>query len=172
MLAALHAAPVSAQLRPARQWCGGESWPHIVDEITDALGQPLRAEAARVVADVAEAERSAPRCFVHGDFGPHNLLFQDGRISGLIDFDNACVGDPAMDFAPLIGFYGSTAVAQITNSRMVERARIHRASLSLQVAAAAQLVGDTVLRDYALGNFAARVGAGTLYNPAPQAQGS
>lgn len=41
----------------------------------------------------------------------------------------------------------------------------HRASLSLQVASAATLVGDDGLRDYALSNFRAREAAGTLYDP-------
>jgi hypothetical protein len=42
----------------------------------------------------------------------------------------------------------------------------HRASLPLQVAAAAELTGDQHLRDHALTNFTTRLAAGTLYDPA------
>lgn len=36
--------------------------------------------------------------FVHGDYHFSNLLQQDGRISGVIDFDWAMSGDPSWDF--------------------------------------------------------------------------
>ena len=42
---------------------------------------------------------------------------------------------------------------------------LHRASLSLQVAAAAELRHDTTPRDFALANFGERYWAGTLYDP-------
>lgn len=36
---------------------------------------------------------------VHGDAGVGNLIVDGGRIAGVIDFDNACYGDPAIDLA-------------------------------------------------------------------------
>lgn len=36
--------------------------------------------------------------FVHGDYHFSNLLQQDGRISGVVDFDWAMSGDPSWDF--------------------------------------------------------------------------
>lgn len=42
---------------------------------------------------------------------------------------------------------------------------LHRATLSLQVAAAAELRGDERLRDFMLSNFDKRHAAGTLYDP-------
>ncbi len=38
----------------------------------------------------------------HGDFGPGNILIgSDGSLGGVLDFSDVCLGDPAMDLAPL-----------------------------------------------------------------------
>ena len=171
VLAALHSAalPDGARLRPLRDWCGGAAWPALVDRIARQLDDGLRRRATAVVEQVLEVEQSIPHVVVHGDLGPHNLLFSDDDAFGLIDFDNACLGDPAIDIAPLIGIFGSAAVADVADAETIRRGKVHRASLSLQVAAAAHLVGDEGLRDHALHNFAVRVGAGTLYEPFPRA---
>lgn len=167
ILDALHstALPDGATLRPLRAWCGGTDWPELVDSIVRHLDDALRHRAATVVAQVLEVEQSIPQVIVHGDFGPHNLLFSEVGPFGLIDFDNACLGDPAIDIAPLIGIFGSAAVSDVADVETIRRGKVHRASLSLQVAAAAHLVGDPALRDHALHNFTDRVAAGTLYEP-------
>lgn len=36
---------------------------------------------------------------LHGDFGPKHLLIDSGKITGIIDFENASGGDPVQDFA-------------------------------------------------------------------------
>ncbi len=36
---------------------------------------------------------------VHGDLGPEHVLVRDGRVVGVIDWSDARVGDPALDFA-------------------------------------------------------------------------
>ena len=159
--------PTGATLRQPRDWCGGQAWPEAVEQAAYKLDVNLRDQAARVVADVLLVEQSAPRTLVHGDFGLHNLLWKDRTLSGIIDFDHACIGDPAIDIAPLIGVFGSAAVAEIADAETIERGKRHRASLSLQVAAAAHLTGDTKLRDHALENFASRVRNNTLYDPNP-----
>ncbi|MBP7075318.1 MAG: phosphotransferase, partial [Rhabdochlamydiaceae bacterium] len=38
-----------------------------------------------------------PPVWVHGDLSPGNLLLQNGRLSGVIDFGNLGIGDPACD---------------------------------------------------------------------------
>ncbi len=42
-----------------------------------------------------------PRTVIHGDFGTGNILVDDGRISGVIDFAGCAIGDPAYDLASL-----------------------------------------------------------------------
>lgn len=39
---------------------------------------------------------------VHADLGTEHVLVSDGRFSGVIDWETACVGDPAIDF---VGFH-------------------------------------------------------------------
>lgn len=57
-------------------------------------------------ADIAVAVKS----IAHGDLNPMNFMFsQDGSVSGLIDFDNACITDPLVDIAEgLLTFSGIT----------------------------------------------------------------
>lgn len=38
--------------------------------------------------------------WLHGDLLPSNLLIEDGRLSGVIDFGSLDTGDPACDLMP------------------------------------------------------------------------
>jgi aminoglycoside phosphotransferase (APT) family kinase protein len=40
---------------------------------------------------------TAPPVWLHGDVAPGNLLVQDGKLSGVIDFGGCGIGDPACD---------------------------------------------------------------------------
>jgi Ser/Thr protein kinase RdoA (MazF antagonist) len=162
------ARPVAGEPVPmARMWCGGPDWPAIVEgRLGHHLPPGLADRAMAVVADVIAVEReSAPGC-VHGDFGLHNVLWQSATARGLIDFDHLAWGDPAIDVAPLVGSFSAAQLSGDFDRELLRRAMFHRASLSLQVAAAAELAEDRALRDHALGNFTGRLRAGTLYDPA------
>lgn len=168
LLGALRAASpaVGGSLPPVRAWCGGEDWPHIVRcDLLPRLSRSAAAVAEQRVQGVLEAEQGIEPVLCHGDFGPHNILWAQGSAASLIDLDHACLGDPAIDLAPLIGFHGATRVAELAAPEVIERARAHRATLPLQVAAAAQLAGIGQLRDHALGNVERRVAEGTLFDP-------
>jgi Ser/Thr protein kinase RdoA (MazF antagonist) len=151
----------------ARMWCGGPDWPEIVE---DRLGRHIprifTGRAVTVVADVIAVERTSSPSYVHGDFGLHNVLWQSGANCGLIDFDHLGWGDPAIDVAPLVGNFSVAQLSGDFESDLLRRAMFHRASLSLQVASAAELAGDVGLRDHALANFVHRARFGTLYDPA------
>ncbi|MEK3887860.1 phosphotransferase family protein [Bacillus sp. FSL K6-3431] len=45
---------------------------------------------------------------IHGDFGTSNILYDsiEKKISGIIDFGSAGIGDPAVDYAALYASYG------------------------------------------------------------------
>jgi aminoglycoside phosphotransferase (APT) family kinase protein len=59
----------------------------------------LGAWFTRLEADIAPAPR---RVLIHGDVAPQNLLSTpDGDLSGLIDWGDAALADPAVDFAKL-----------------------------------------------------------------------
>jgi aminoglycoside phosphotransferase (APT) family kinase protein len=42
---------------------------------------------------------TGPPLWLHGDLHPANVLTDDGRLSGVIDFGELCAGDPAGDLA-------------------------------------------------------------------------
>jgi aminoglycoside phosphotransferase (APT) family kinase protein len=92
---------------------------------------------------------------VHGDLGPHNILLATAGAA-LIDPDNAGVGEPETDLAPLIGFYPAADLARDFSPARMRRAAAIKRVLALQVAAAAELAADVPLRDHALGNFVRR----------------
>lgn len=60
-----------------------------------------QAEGCRALWDAAVATVwTDPPVWVHGDVAPGNMLFESsGRLAALIDFGQACVGDPACDLA-------------------------------------------------------------------------
>ena len=77
-----------------------------------ALGDRIDASAAAEVWDAAIAATwTGPPAWVHGDIAPGNLLVQDGRLSAVIDFGQACVGDPACDLAIAWSFFSGESRA-------------------------------------------------------------
>lgn len=47
--------------------------------------------------------------WIHGDLQPANLLVEDGRLTGVIDWGGLGVGDPASDLLPAWSFFSSTS---------------------------------------------------------------
>lgn len=86
-------------------------------------------------------------------FVPHGF-------SGVIDLDNACLGDPAIDLAPLIGAFGSARIADIA-----DKETLGKSSPGFTVAVVAELINDSKPRDFALSNFQKRFDAGALQDP-------
>jgi aminoglycoside phosphotransferase (APT) family kinase protein len=39
------------------------------------------------------------QCFIHRDYHPNNVLWQDGTVTGIVDWVNSCEGVPAFDIA-------------------------------------------------------------------------
>lgn len=129
----------------------------------EALAADLGRALARIHAvPVAEARRvglrevewddsgyTGPLRFVHGDFRAGNLLVDpaSGRLAGVIDWGNAAVGDPALDFMTLVLWRGwgfmhrvLTAYDLPTDDGFLDRVRYHA-----QVQAC-QALADTLRR--------------------------
>ncbi len=68
---------------------------------SSAWGARLDGPAVLAVWEGARAQPGwdRPPVWVHGDLHPANLLVADGRLSGVIDFGDITVGDPAYDLA-------------------------------------------------------------------------
>ncbi|MFH1688009.1 MAG: phosphotransferase [bacterium] len=75
---------------------------------------------------------------VHGDLRPYHILIdsQSTKITGVIDFGVAGVGDPASDFGTLINTYGESLVNKMKGSypdleKYMPRARFYAQSIEL-----------------------------------------
>ena len=58
-------------------------------------------EAERLFAEVETLADFKP-ALLHADLGPEHLLVRDGRLAGVIDWGDARVGDPALDYCWLL----------------------------------------------------------------------
>lgn len=57
------------------------------------------ARIRRVLADAWPPPRMRPLTVLHGDFWPGNILWRNGQLVGIIDWEDAKVGDPLEDVA-------------------------------------------------------------------------
>lgn len=65
-------------------------------EVVPLLPESLRATGAELIED---ARRASPLTFAHGDLGPDHLLVEAGIVSGVIDWTDSGMRDPAIDLA-------------------------------------------------------------------------
>lgn len=107
-LQALHAMPVRELTDMGLPHVTGyETWADLYARVQQFLFPLMRREAREDVAARFEAFLGNSHSFtyemalVHGDFGPSNILYdaEQGRISGILDFGGAGLGDPALDLA-------------------------------------------------------------------------
>ena len=59
-------------------------------------------ERRRAEAVLEQHRPSANRALVHGDLGPAHILHDGSSVTGVIDWSDASLGDPALDFAWLL----------------------------------------------------------------------
>jgi aminoglycoside phosphotransferase (APT) family kinase protein len=75
-------------------------------------------------AGAALLERSATSqptvTLVHGDLGPAHILVADGTVSGVIDWTDAHVGDPALDLAWLLNGTAPTVASAVAEAYGVD----------------------------------------------------
>jgi hygromycin-B 4-O-kinase len=101
------------------------------------------------------------RALVHGDFGSNNVLAENGRITGVIDWSEAMVGDTLYDTANLF-FWRPWLACMEAQCRYMELHAADRLQgrekfcryqvrIGLQVAAEARADGDTKMETWALG---------------------
>lgn len=87
---------------------------------------PTRAgDAVRAaLASGAVARQANPSVLLHGDYWPGNLLWRDGRLVALLDWEDAALGDPLADLATarleLLCAFGAEAAAAFTARYLAE----------------------------------------------------
>lgn len=81
----------------------------LVDRLRSVVLPRLEGEAARLGERLLErVARPVPQpALVHADVGPQHVLSVDGDITGVIDWSDVHVGDPAMDLAWLTNASGA-----------------------------------------------------------------
>lgn len=100
------------------------------------------------------------RALVHGDFGSNNVLAENGRVTGVIDWSEAMVGDSLYDIANLF-FWRPWLACMEAQCRYMELHAADRLQgreeflryqvrIGLQVAAEARADGDTKMETWAL----------------------
>lgn len=102
-LDALHSVDATTTAVPRPDWVGiyrahAEDWRSFVVPLLD------REERERAEALLQETETLSEfePALVHCDLGPSHLLCRDGRLVGVIDWGDAKIGDPAVDYAWLL----------------------------------------------------------------------
>src|SRR6266702_2695191 len=83
----------------------------------DTAAAPIAWEDA-----VRAPDWALPPVWVHADLVPGNLLIKDGRLSAVIDFAAAGIGDPACDLMPVWGILPATARAIVRDDLDVDDA--------------------------------------------------
>jgi aminoglycoside phosphotransferase (APT) family kinase protein len=65
--------------------------PHLADDDRKAV--------RNLLASLPALLEGRPMVVAHGDFGPQNVLMRAGRMTGLLDFEDARLADPLLDVA-------------------------------------------------------------------------
>ena len=149
-LARLHALPVSGLKLDA-----GVDSPRIIDHVRAEIGiwramyeetavrDPLIEFAFRWLERMSP-DPDEPPVLAHGDAGPGNFLFAGDRLTALIDWELAHLGDPMEDLAwfsmrcvmePVPDFNATLAAYAVASGRTLDRFRIlyHRVLVSARV---------------------------------------
>jgi aminoglycoside 2''-phosphotransferase len=167
----LHAFPLDEARR-----CGVlemDLWPdryqqliaHSLPHLGPAGRRWLQAQAERF--EAAGGTSEAPRVLVHGDIaGPHLLLDQESNLRGVIDFGDAMVADPALDFAGLLNEFSWAFLERVlAHYGPVDAAALERARFYIDVAPIFQVEYGEYVREGAerrqgIRRIAARAAAG------------
>lgn len=103
------------------------------DPDTDAvaLGRSVDALLARAAAAHLRAEDAgigdSPRCCIHGDVHPGNVLFADGRLRAILDFDSARIDHRACETANAMVHFASEPIAGLPQSEWRAELDLRRA---------------------------------------------
>ncbi|MFE9582617.1 phosphotransferase family protein [Nocardia sp. NPDC006044] len=155
LLARLSIAGSDRRVREALPAAPADRWSRFAEDVRIEL-YPLMNIAGR---DRADQELSAlaalphlTDALVHGDLGGENLLWDNASglpvLRGVVDWDSACLGDPAEDYAALGAGYGADvldrllALADPANNDLAPRIATIQGTFALQQALDAHRDGD------------------------------
>ncbi len=120
--------------RPGQHWGGHRRRHVLIDEVIPRLLPRNQDAALQAVAELAALPTVAPS-LVHGDLMGHNMLWNGEELTGVIDWDHACLSDPAHDAASLGLWYGWEVLRAAVSESVYERALLHARTFPLQAVA-------------------------------------
>jgi aminoglycoside phosphotransferase (APT) family kinase protein len=123
-LDALHSFDVGAIDVPRPEWRDiyrehAEKWRRVVLPLLDGSE---RTTAEALLSEIETLTGFEP-ALVHCDLGPSHLLCRDGKLVGVIDWADAKLGDPAIDYAWLLNVPFSD---WDVDDELLRRARVYR----------------------------------------------
>src|SRR4051795_11515881 len=98
-LDALHAVPLDGLPAPRPDWQA--TYRRQGEKFREIAPPELRQRSEALFAEVETLTGFEP-AFTHSDLGPEHLLCRNGKLVGVIDWGDARVGDPALDYAWLL----------------------------------------------------------------------
>lgn len=122
-------------------------WESVFNRIQEKLFSFMKKESQELIYDnfnrFLNQNFKIMNTLIHGDFGPSNIIFDLDKqiISGIIDFNDVSIGDPASDIASLIGpfGYGKAFVKSFESiypniEELLQRAEFYASTFALQEA--------------------------------------
>jgi aminoglycoside 2''-phosphotransferase len=139
----LHSISVETVLSHAQHSSGVEEmedlYKRLETKVFPFMKQEAIEETEQRFTDFFRSCQTAEVSIVHGDFGCSNILWDKERVSGIIDFGGAGIGDPAYDVAGLLASYGEEFInmmiphyPEITSFQ--ERVHFYKSTFALQEA--------------------------------------
>lgn len=141
MLAELHSFPIdraSSLLEagpPDRAWARHYDalWPTVERLALPAMPNGLASRVTNEFQEYVSEHLDVAHCLVHNDLGLEHLLVDDEtrRSYAMIDFEDAWIGDPAVDLVPGCAAFGRDALVPLgagrdLGDRLAERMRFYR----------------------------------------------
>ena len=124
VLEAVRAVPLTPSLMAVLDdRSAGPSWSAIIESTVLPLLPSRWQSEVRDRLDAALALAPVPDSLVHGDLGGSNVHYSsDGKLLGILDWDMAMPGDPAID-AALMAWHGWDTVRRAVSADTYQRAR-------------------------------------------------
>lgn len=81
---------------PSELSSAAEAW---LEPLAPHLGQRSWGQLRELIAAIPALFTGRPVVVAHGDYGPQNVLITEGRVTGLLDFEDVRLADPLLDVA-------------------------------------------------------------------------
>ncbi|WP_181148600.1 MULTISPECIES: phosphotransferase [unclassified Arthrobacter] len=132
LVSSIDLVPLRSLLAEPLSFCGGSDWHRVqIDEVLPRIEPQIRALAGEAVEALAGIS-AEDRVFSHGDLGGHNVLWDQGRVSGILDWDLSSGSDRSTDLASMGVWHGWEKLSKICSADQVQRALIRRNTFRLQ----------------------------------------